>query len=251
MGFLDNLVSNISNALAVPGYMFRTGVMGDREVSPFDGRQQIMQTKKGNSYAVNEWGKQIPISPLAGNQALETTTQAPPQVATPQINQVQAKEAYQPQSLDEIKTLIDRGFQNFNGGKSPVATLSAELAATGKRLSDGTGGKIDPMMAAIIALKESRGGLDPKPRAAANYFNIMKPGKGLANYGGNPARAISHPTETLNFEGLLRQGGVYQNFRDSGDLADFFEKFTPVSDPLNPSIEEQVNQYNQLRELFN
>lgn len=157
---------------------------------------------------------------------------------------------YQPQNLEELIALIDRGFQNFNSGQLPVATLSGELAQSGKRLADETEGRIDPLMGAIIALKESRGGLDEKPKQNANYFNIMQPSGELADYQGNPARAINDPPNTLSFEGLLRQGGGYQNFRDTGNLADFFSRFTPTSDPLNPGIEEQINQYNKLRELF-
>jgi hypothetical protein len=107
-------------------------------------------------------------------------------------------------------------------------------------------------MATIIALKESRGGLDPKPKAAGNYFNIMKPdGSGIVDYNGNPARSINDPPNTLSFEGLLRNGGNYQKFRNSGNLKDFFQHFTPKSNPLNPGYDEQIGQYNKLRDLFN
>lgn len=145
-------------------------------------------------------------------------------------------------SLEET---IRTGLQSSPFSASPLSTMSAQLAQAGSQLPK----TVDPLLPTIVALMESRGLLDPKPRLANNPYNIMT--GGLVNYP-SPEVAIlgGGPRNQLGLLGLLREGGLYQDFRESGNLADFFRRFTPRSDPLNPSTEELLARYQSLRELF-
>lgn len=164
---------------------------------------------------------------------------------TPQGSTLGAQ--YNPSDLEKA---ISSGLASSNFANAPISTLSAQLANAGSRMT----GKGDPYLPTIIALMESRGLLDPKPQAAANPYNIMLGGH-LVNYEGNPGLAIQGGQDTRGvnrkgFAGILRPGGPYSDYLQSGNLKDFFAHFTPASDPLNPSPDELVSRYQNLRQMF-
>lgn len=150
-----------------------------------------------------------------------------------------------PQPTD-LQTQIESGLSRFGeraGQVPPIATQSAQLAQAGSQLPD----TISPFFPTILSLMESRGLLDEAPAQNSNPYNIMAPD--LVNYQ-DPSQAILGGGGKLGLSGLLREGGLYQDFRDTGDLNTFFNRYTPPSDPLNPSNQELVDRYNTLLELF-
>lgn len=140
---------------------------------------------------------------------------------------------------------LQSGFERWGRGTAPpIATASAQLTQAGENLPD-------PLLPAILSLMESRGLLDPIPAASANPFNIFYPGT---------SRPVQYPNldvailgggegDQLGLAGLLRPGGMYQDYLESGDLADFFTRFTPPG-PGNPPVDELVARYMTLRDLF-
>lgn len=150
-------------------------------------------------------------------------------------------------SQDTLQQQIDSGLQRFSqraGSEVPIASLSAELAQAGRQLPQEIN---QPFLPTILALMESRGLLDSRPAQYANPYNVMAPD--LVQYA-NPQQAILGGDGKLGLMGLLREGGPYQSFRETGNIADFFNTFTPSSDPLNPSNQDLVDRYNSLLSLF-
>ena len=144
-------------------------------------------------------------------------------------------------SLDNLSDRISRGLANSAFKDAPIATLSSSLADAGENLPD-------PFLPTIMALMESRGLQDQKPKQAANPYNILNNGQPV-DYEGNPSLAISGGTDSQGvkrrgFKGIMRKGGIYDDYLQSGNLSNFFSKFTPESDPLNPSNKELVERYN-------
>lgn len=144
---------------------------------------------------------------------------------------------------EQLQQQIQAGLSRFSEPAPPIASLSAELAQAGAQLPP----TVDPFLPTILALMESRGLLDQRPAESANPYNIMAPS--LVQYQ-DPGQAILGGDGKLGLMGLLREGGLYQDFRDTGDLSTFFNRFTPASDPLNPSNDELVSRYNTLLQLF-
>jgi len=143
-----------------------------------------------------------------------------------------------------FQQLIETGLKSFPGNP-PMATLSGELSQAGQ----GLGGKADPLLPTIIGLMESRGLLNPQPAAAANPFNIMQNGVPV-DYGGKPADAIIGGNGHQGLAGIMKPGGIYNDYLQSGNLGDFFSHFTPPSDPRNPSQEELIQRYNDLKQQY-
>lgn len=124
-------------------------------------------------------------------------------------------------------------------GNPPVATLSAELAQAGEGLPD-------PLLPAIVSLKESSGGKNlTHPN---NFVNILQPGK--FDYP-TPQSNITgeHGDDRWSFKELLNEGSPYAKYRNSGDLADFFRPYTPPGG-ANASLEDQIAMYNALKEKY-
>lgn len=124
-------------------------------------------------------------------------------------------------------------------GNPPVATLSAELAQAGEGLPD-------PLLPAVVSLKESSGG--KKLTYPNNFVNILQPGK--FDYP-TPQSNITgeHGDDRWSFKELLNEGSAYGKYRKSGDLADFFQSYTPPGGS-NASLEDQIAMYNLLKEKY-
>ena len=140
-----------------------------------------------------------------------------------------------------LQRQIEQGLPKAGFGDAPISTLTAQLAQAGSQLPR----NVDPLLPTIIALMETGGGQNLS--AQNNLFNI---GPGI-NYP-DPAVSIlgGGPQNQLGLSGVLREGGIYDDFLQSGDLLDFFNRFTPSSDPLNPSQEELIRRYEILRSHF-
>jgi hypothetical protein len=142
---------------------------------------------------------------------------------------------------DNLEEVIKRGLESYgktNGlGTPPIATLSAQLAEAGH-------GQHDPLLPTINSLKETGGGF--KQAHENNPLNIFDPrGKDYPNPESNIAGRKGD--ERWSFKELLDEGSAYGKYRDSGNLEDFFSVYAPVSDPRNPSIEEQMALYEDIK----
>lgn len=173
-----------------------------------------------------------------GVQIKDTATQPSP---SPTIQQ-QPSPTPRPDNSG-LQQQIESGLNRFSSPPPPIATLSAQLAQAGQQLPP----TVNPLLPTILALMESRGLQDPRPAASSNPYNIMAPD--LVQYQ-DPGQAILGGNGKLGLMGLLREGGLYQDFRNTGDISTFFNRFTPASDPLNPSNDQLVERYNTLLQLF-
>ena len=130
--------------------------------------------------------------------------------------------------------------------QSPLIQQAQSLAQLGQQTPD-------PLLAAVLALKESSGlnPSNPNSRAMAqanNPFGI-KPGGVLAEYPDLITAILGGgPKKQRGLKGVL-SSGAYDKYLKSGDLADFFAAYTPEG-PGNPTIKQSIEQYNKLRKYF-
>lgn len=148
-------------------------------------------------------------------------------------------------SQSALEKMILAGFTHYG---APAATAAASFAKAGEGLPD-------PLMPAVLALKETSGGKRMAPNSANNLLNI----------GPN----INYPSIDANLNGggtWGRDGGpqggftgtihspAYAKYLQTGDLHDFFAHYTPTNDAngnqVNGKQDEQINQYNLLRSYF-
>jgi hypothetical protein len=140
-----------------------------------------------------------------------------------------------PMSIDAIAEAIKTGLNNYgerSGQENPLATVSAQLASAGSQNN-----LPDPYLLPTINLKETSGSKFLKNKN--NYFNY-------GDWGNNDI------TQSINqvAKSLGKPEGLYKDYLKTGDMADFFKVYTPTQDPLNPSYQEQIRQFNQLRKYF-
>ena len=142
-----------------------------------------------------------------------------------------------PTPTPNYSDIISRGMQNFSPGNVvPAASMSSQLATAGQGLPD-------PRIAAVLSLMESGGGQRMRNN---NLFNL---GPGIPYPDLQTAILGGGENNQFGFKGIMREGGPYQDYRQSGNLEDFFSIFTPPG-PGNPTIEELLNSYYELRKLF-
>jgi hypothetical protein len=141
----------------------------------------------------------------------------------------------EPTPIDIIAEAIKNGLNNY-GEKSnyenPLATMSAKLASAGQQNN-----LPDPYLLPTINLKETTGSKFMKNKN--NYFN----------YGDWENNDIGQSIDQVS-KSIGKPDGLYKDYLQSGDMADFFKVYTPTQDPLNPSYQEQIRQFNQLRKYF-
>lgn len=149
-------------------------------------------------------------------------------------------------SADQIR----QGFEKF-APNTPLATQSGVLAQSLQSLSP----QIDPKLILALALKETRGGADlvGRQQGVNNDYNVRYGGK-LINYpdlqtalsgGPNPLEGGAQSKGLIN----MLNGPLYQNYRQSGNLADFFNTYSNPKDN-NPPIATQIQQIQQLMKNF-
>ncbi len=137
-----------------------------------------------------------------------------------------------------LQQQIERGISKYDQ-TMPIATLSAPLAKVGQGLPDS-------LLPVILALMESGGGRNITS-GANNLYNIS-PGQGITYPDLATAILGGGQRNQLGLKGVLEKN--YPDYLRSGNLTDFFSRFTPESDLRNPSIEESIKRYNLLRTLF-
>jgi hypothetical protein len=160
-----------------------------------------------------------------------------------------------PQGITEDQ--IKQGLLKF-APNTPLATESGALAEASTKLPK----NVDPLLPAVVALMETRGGLDnqdsKKKTGKNNFFNLF----GTQN--GVPRKLIDYPdirtsivggdnqgVKSKGFVGTINEHPSYEAFRKSGNLEDFFIHYTPPGEEHgNPEMSQLLERYQQLRDLF-
>lgn len=139
--------------------------------------------------------------------------------------------------VKKIAEMIKAGLEAYaqkSGYENPLATMSGELAqgAVDNNLPD-------PYMPPTMNLMETGG--SKHMAQPNNYFN----------WGTNPKPDINTSIDRM-ITGVGNTGdtGLYQDYLKTGEMSDFFKKYTPSSDPKNPNYDELMKRYTQLRGYF-
>ena len=156
----------------------------------------------------------------------------------------------QPNEGSITPSQIQSGFSKF-ASDTPMATQSALIAQALGKLSP----NIDPKLILALALKESRGGKDliGRKQGLNNPYNVMPGGK-LANYPDLETALLGgkNPLEGgVESQGLIKllNSPIYKKYQESGNPADFFEKYSPAG-AGNAPLDTQVEQARKLMEYF-
>lgn len=139
---------------------------------------------------------------------------------------------------------IQQGYQRFSQTPPPIAEYAELLAQAGQGLPD-------PLLPAVMPLMETGGG--NRMVANNNYYNVRGQQNGETKFIDYPdaQTAILGGNGSQGFKGLIGENPRYQEYRDSGDLADFFQRYTPPGAEYgNPTMEELLARYAALRLLF-
>lgn len=177
------------------------------------------------------------VSPLQEEPDIRMRFDAPTPTPTPmQAPTMPQEDQYNGGSIDP--SVIAQGFQKFSATPPPVASMSSEIASAGEGLPD-------ELLPAILALMETGGG---KHMASKN--NPYNLGPGIEYPDLKTAIVGGGPRDQKGFKGVIH-GGLYDKYKESGKLEDFFNTFTPPGpEHGNPSMEELIQRYHSLRSLF-
>lgn len=162
------------------------------------------------------------VSPISS----PTPTPQPIPETTPKTNAI---------SADQVK----QGFLKYDAN-APLATQSGVIAQALSSLSPSINPKL--ILAKIIA--ETRAGKDliGRQEGLNNPLNTMYKGK-LINYPDLKTALTGgpNPLEGHNSQGIINilNGPLYQKFRQSGNLADFFNTYSNPS-VGNPPTQDQI-----------
>jgi len=154
-------------------------------------------------------------------------------------------------NFNDLINTIKNGFTKYG---SPMATAAADFANAGYKLQQ-QHPNVDPLIAAVLSLKETSGGKSMAPNSANNTLNlgpnINYPDIKTNLMGGGTWGIDGGPQQ--GFTGIMNQP-VYQKYLDSGNLNDFFPSYTPTYDTngkkVNGTTAEQIAQYDTLRKFF-
>lgn len=142
------------------------------------------------------------------------------------------------------------GFNQF-GSNVPVAQNPQMFADAAQRLP----AKVDPLLPAIISLMETGGGQNLS--AANNPFNIRGTQGGQTQFINYPSLETAllggqnGPDTSGGLVGLINNSPYYENFRNTGNLSDFFNVYTPPGEAYgNPTMDDLLRRYLSIRSLF-
>jgi len=124
-----------------------------------------------------------------------------------------------------------QGFNNY--GSVPAANYANEFAA-----SAAANPLPDPYLPAVLAIMETGGG-----RNMAYENN-------LTNWGMQDMPSIPYMIDRM-YSGIGSRFPYYQDYMKSGNLQDFFNSYTPPGpEHGNPTMDELLQRYNAIRQLF-
>lgn len=160
-----------------------------------------------------------------------------------------------PQRAIPSEAQITQGLKAFNP-QTPLATQSGVLHNAMSMLSSQP--KVDPYLAILVALRETRGGLDllspnRKDKGVNNVYNTMYNDQ-LINYpdfktavvgGNNPLEG----GQSKGFTNMVLSSPQYETYRKTGNIDDFNNTYSPPGYG-NPSLEQQRADLEKLRQYF-
>lgn len=149
-------------------------------------------------------------------------------------------------AVNIIKQNLDKGFKKY--GSPPIATMSAALAEVGHEVAQRGG---NPYLPAALTIKETSG-LKHAPAQKINNPAGIGPGISYPNLdiairGGGTGGVNGAPQKGLR--GVL-QNPVYDEYYKTGNLVDFFKRYTPQESHNNPSYAKQIQLTNEILSLF-
>ena len=157
------------------------------------------------------------ISPLSGKDTLSSPEYiAPTPTSTPTPTPV---------------PLFDRFKKGFEGYGSDLATASAQFAQSAK-----DNPLPDPFLPAVLSFMETSGG--KKQKFANNPFN----------WGMQDMPSLEYAIDRI-YSGIAKRFPYYKDYLKTGDLRDFFKRYTPEG-PSNPTPDELIERYGSLRKRF-
>lgn len=142
---------------------------------------------------------------------------------------------------------IEAGLRKFDAS-SPLLQFTDELAEAANRMPK----KADRWLPVVMAIMETHAG--KKLSAENNPYNLRGQQGGKSKFIDYPDMRVSilggdnNGTPAKGFVGQINEAPFYQRFRETGDIKDFFEKFTPPGKEYgNPSMEELVSRYDSIK----
>lgn len=203
-------------ATGLAGSAYR-GLRGDQYIgkSGSQGEQEIFRTKKGESYARDNYGNIVPMSPLA------------PTPMKPQVMGVSTAQAAEPTPAPIKKPIEELTFEDLLAGYGKYgATPSAQavklMAEAPKRYP--VFAKHPKLLPAMSIVETGAGKYMTRPKGP-NPQNLM-------NWGIYTDFAPTDQAQSVEraISGIGERMPYYQKFRDSGNLEDFVNTYAPASD---------------------
>lgn len=211
-----NFADLLKNATGALGHMYRVGVRGD-EQQPYNaganGEQQIFRTKRGETYATNDWGSIVPISPVG---------QAKP-TPTPQVLGVNAV-APAPTTTPPVQGLtFDQLLEGYGRyGATPSAQAVKLMAEAQDRYPVF---KENPALLPAMSIVETGAGKYMTRPRGENPQNLMNWGI----YTDFVPRDQAHSVERA-ISGIGERMPYYNKFRQTKNLEDFANVYAPAGD---------------------
>ena len=213
----------------------------------FRGNPQTGNFDQSMQAAPGVVGGKAPKISLASSPAMSSSAQVRPLMSPvspgegliPPPPQAQVSPQVQPSLAD----LIASGLGKFSNSPVPIASMSGQLAQAGQGLPD-------ELLPTIMALLETGGG--QRMTANNNLYNLQGTQDGRTKFIDYPdlQTAILGGNGSRGLAGTIKDpAGYYGDYLKSGNLEDFFKRFTPPGEDYgNPGMEELVARYNALRE---
>lgn len=211
-----NFADLIKVITGTPGYMYRTGIRGDEKVgnAGAQGEQEIFRTKKGETYAADEYGRVVPMSPLG--KANPTPT---PQVLG--VNAVQAPAATPAPAVQGLT--FDQLLEGYGRyGATPSAQAVRLMAEAQDKYPVF---KKNPALLPAMAIVETGAGKYMTRPKGPNPQNLMNWGI----YTDFVPRDQAHSVERA-ISGIGERMPYYNKFRQTKNIEDFANVYAPAGD---------------------
>lgn len=195
-------------------------------------------------------------TPTQAPVQLAQAAQTPMPVASPQTGGVTLEEAIR---------------QVLAARAAPMVKDAGLLAEVGRQFQ---AQGLDPLMPTILAIRETQAGKDLQQRdwGKNNPYNIRGEQNGkkqfisypdlrTATFGGRNEYAPGQYVDSQGLAGLILQNSIYEDFRKTKNLADFFARYSPpvdnngpltgkdIKDPVTGKG-DQIYNYNYIRGQF-
>jgi len=196
-----------------------------------------------------------------------------PQQAQPPVQLAQAAQTPMPTASPQRGGVtLEEAIRQVLAARAAPMVKDAGLLAQAGRQFEAAG--LDPLMPTILAIRETQGGKDLEKRdwGKNNPYNIRGeqggkkqfisyPDLQTATFGGRNEYAPGQYVDAQGLSGLILQNKIYEDFRKSKSLADFFNHYSPSVDNNGPLTGQdikdpvtgkgdQIYNYNYIRGQF-